>query len=311
MGMNSAIEWTHHTFNPWRGCSKVSPGCDNCYAERASKRNPKVLGIWGDDGQRVVAAEAYWKQPIKWDAAAKLAGERHRVFCASLADWLELRPELVMPRRALLDLIRTSPNLDFLLLTKRLENWRQALELSCTKPGDLTEWINQWLHGNAPENVWMGTSVENAQVLPRVTELMHVPARVRFLSVEPMIGPLKNINLSRIDWVICGGESGPDARPMHPDWARDLRDQCVTSKVAFFFKQWGEYEPVTPLYEGRDDSAENGRGELWSVDTRGRLYDDFDGQPNDLRTYQMERVGKKLAGRLLDGREWNEFPEVR
>src|SRR5690349_6943095 len=121
MGRDSAIEWTHHTFNPWRGCTKVSAGCAHCYAETWSKRNPKALGIWGDGGTRVIAAEAYWRQPLKWNAAAKAAGERHRVFCASLADVFEDRPELVESRERLLDVIYKTPDLDWLLLTKRPE----------------------------------------------------------------------------------------------------------------------------------------------------------------------------------------------
>lgn len=125
MAENSKIEWTNHTFNPWRGCQKVSPGCQHCYAETLSKRNPAVLGEWGPNGKRVIASEAHWRLPLKWNKAAKLAGERHRVFCASLADVFEDRPELVAPRVRLFHLISETPNLDWLLLTKRPENIRR------------------------------------------------------------------------------------------------------------------------------------------------------------------------------------------
>jgi len=119
MGQDSKIEWTHHTFNPWRGCTKVSPGCTNCYAETLSHRNPKVLGVWGDKGTRVVASDSMWREPIKWDREAREAGERRRVFCASLADVFEDREELDEPRFRLLRLIASTTNLDWLLLTKR------------------------------------------------------------------------------------------------------------------------------------------------------------------------------------------------
>ncbi len=127
MGEGSKIQWTHHTFNPWRGCTHVSPGCEHCYAEALSKRNPAQLGTWGAGGTRVVASEAYWKQPERWNRAAEAAGERHRVFCASLADVFEDRPELVEPRERLWRLIVATPHLDWLLLTKRPENIARLL----------------------------------------------------------------------------------------------------------------------------------------------------------------------------------------
>lgn len=333
MGQNSAIEWTHHTFNPWRGCTKVSPGCAHCYAETLSKRNPSVLGIWGDAGTRVVAAESYWREPWKWNTAARCletfdcnAGDhadccpqrpehRPRVFCASLADVFEDREELDRPRVRLLQVIRATPNLDWLLLTKRPQNVRHLLgrawNVSPSVPGSpIAELCDEWLSGRPPANVWLGTSVEDQQRADeRIPELLKVPAAVRFLSIEPLLGPVnllainddtpemwdalhgwkpyvgpEGVNTSRIDWVIVGGESGPQARPMHPQWARSIRDQCQAAGVPFFFKQWGEFVPAGQL-------PQTGINELRS-------------EPDET----IIRVGKKAAGRLLDGREWNEFP---
>lgn len=232
----SKIEWTHHTFNPWRGCTKVSAGCANCYAEKMSKRNPSVLGTWGKDGVRAVAAESYWRQAIKWNKDAEQAGERRRVFCASMADVFEGQDtmsenewkKLIPIRARLFRLITDTPNLDWLLLTKRPQYVNtHAL------------WFT--LSGCLPNNVWVGTSVEDQRAAGRIPALLNVPARVRFLSCEPLLGAIPNLNLSGIDWVIVGGESGPGARPMHPDWVRSIRDQCIAADVPFFFKQWGEY----------------------------------------------------------------------
>lgn len=183
------IEWTSYrrpdgsmvpgyTFNPWRGCTKVSAGCANCYAETMSKRNPEVLGIWGDNGTRAVATESYWRQPLKWNREAEKAGKRRRVFCASLADVFERRSELEQPRGGLFRLIAETPYLDWLLLTKRPEN------VNYLSPWGSEAW--PW-----PSNIWLGTSVENQeQADKRIPELLKVPARVRFLSCEPLLGPV-------------------------------------------------------------------------------------------------------------------------
>jgi protein gp37 len=150
------ISWTHHTFNPWRGCAKVSPGCAHCYAEAMAARSPAVLGEWGPGAARVVAAEGYWRQPYKWDREACEAGERRRVFCASLADVFEGRPDLAAPRERLWGLVRATPYLDWLLLSKRPEN------LGAMMP-----------HGDWP-NVWLGTSVEDRRRLGRVAQSAQV-----------------------------------------------------------------------------------------------------------------------------------------
>jgi protein gp37 len=323
MAANSKIEWTMHTFNPWRGCTKVSPGCANCYAEALSHRNPKVLGVWGDNGTRVVAAESAWREPLKWDRAAAAAGERHRVFCASLADVFEDRPELVKPRRRLWQLICATPHLDWLLLTKRPENINRMLG-----PRGLNFYA---VEGPVPcpqPNVWFGVSVEDqARADERIPLLLQTPAAVRFLSCEPLLGPVEFSDVTKrsdavaqlgkkalggIDWVIVGGESGHGARPMHPAWARSLRDQCQAAGVAFFFKQWGEYAPcpsadwhgLGPVGKPKQ-YAMSPSGELCG----GFLGKDFADQREAEGWRAVQLLGKHAAGRLLDGREWNELPE--
>lgn len=305
----SNIEWTTYTFNPWRGCTKVSDGCKNCYAETLSKRNPKVLGEWGPNGTRVVAIESYWKQPLRWNEEAKAVGERRRVFCASLADVFEDRPELHAPRERLFELIDSTPDLDWLLLTKRPQNIKK-LWPSFGWYDDQFRW----------PNIWIGTSVENQeQANKRIPELLKVPAAIRFLSCEPLLGRVELSNLSGwetrdavkwlgkpiltppggdgIHWVIVGGESGSGARPLHPFWALSLRDQCNAAGVNFFFKQWGEFVCArqVPL-EIMNDVASCPGAVLHNIERGSQTV--------------VYRAGKKAAGRLLDGREWNEVPEV-
>jgi protein gp37 len=288
---DSEISWTHHTFNPWWGCVKVSPGCEACYAETLSKRWGHK--IWGPakTTQRRLMSDDYWKQPLKWNAAAEKAGTRARVFCASMADVFEDHPGVTSSRIRLWDLIRETPMLDWLLLTKRPENILQMIP-------------DRW-RSHPRHNVWYGTSVENQEYADRrIPELLKVPAVVRFLSCEPLLGPVDifdylwesagpewagyNLAEPGIHWVIAGGESGPGARPMHPDWARSLRDQCSygSEHVAFHFKQWGEYLPLN------DRPA---------IEVHGKVIHD------DAR-FTWVRVGKKAAGRLLDGRTWDDFP---
>ena len=311
MGRNSSIEWTHHTFNPWIGCTKVSAGCQFCYAEeQMDKRWGKVK--WGPAGTRVRTSPAYWTQPMAWDKAAANAGERHRVFCASLADVFEERSDLVDWRAELTHLIRRCRNLDWLLLTKRPGRVNALLK-------EATGWEPQhWLHDN--RHVWIGTSVEHQDAAyERVPQLLGINAAVRFLSLEPLLGP---VDLHRsigglwlgpdgIGWGIVGGESGPHARPMSPAWARQLRDQLVGAGVPFLFKQWGEWAPNVPRTDVPD-------GARW-----GRVFPDgrWTEYPQDasvafptkaeLAGECMVRVGKKAAGRLLDGVEWSQFPNGR
>jgi protein gp37 len=325
MGADSKIEWCDHTFNPWIGCTKVSPGCVHCYAEGESKR--RGWAQWGKGKERHRTSASYWKQPMKWNREAEQrriqelhsvpAGVPHnfvkpRVFCASLADWLD--SEVPVEWLAdLLALIHATPNLDWLLLTKRPENFRNRIgrvENSLTEPLAAWYWLFHWLHyGGAPENVWLGVSVEDQKRADeRIPLLLETPAAVRFLSCEPLLGPVTlckgcpgcpndcgwtpGKNGYGIHWVIVGGESGPGARPMHPDWARSLRDQCIQADVPFFFKQWGEWVPADSYNEHLFSCA--GAHTYAKCDQHGAQY--------------MMRVGKKRAGRLLDDRSWNEFP---
>jgi len=232
MGQDSKIEWTHHTFNPWWGCVKVSDGCKHCYADTFSKRYGH--DIWGVDKPRRFFGDKHWNEPVKWNREAEKAGERRRVFCASMADVFEGREDCAPHRWRLFNLIETTPNLDWLLLTKRPENILNLLPTN-------------WLIDPRP-NVWLGTTVENQeQAGRRIPELLEAPAVVRFLSCEPLLGPVNLHEVTRnpfggipgIDWVIAGGESGHHARPMAEAWARDLRDQCNNAGIAFFMKQMG------------------------------------------------------------------------
>lgn len=275
MGANSKIEWTTHTFNPWWGCLKISEACKNCYAEAWAKRVGKQ--VWGLDAERRQFGDAHWREPLKWNTAAAGSLVRPRVFCASMADVFEDRDDLAASRARLWQLIEATPNLDWLLLTKRPASVRR-----------LAGWGSAW-----PENVWLGTTVELQkradELLPLLAE---IPARVRFISAEPLLGPLKLKDWlgNTIDWVITGGESGPKARPASPEWFRDLLRQCMQENVPFHFKQWGDWVP----------------GETVNLPAAKtvRIARASDGT-------QMLRVGKKVAGRVLDGAEWDGLPRAR
>lgn len=214
----------------------------------------------------------YWKQPIKWNEAARKAGKRARVFCASMADVFEDHPQVEPWRRRLWETIQMTPWLHWLLLTKRPENMRAMLP---------PNWIERPL-----PNVWLGTSAEDQRRFDeRIDALMSTPAAIHFLSCEPLLGPI-DTRRYKPAWIIVGGESGPGARPMHPDWARELRDQCEVKGIRYFFKQWGEYRPAT-------------------IDDPDRICGTI-GIASDMAI--LARVGKHAAGRLLDGRTWDEFP---
>jgi len=271
VGKNSKIEWTNHTFNPWWGCVKVSPACKFCYAEAWAKR----LGesVWGPKAERRFFGPKHWAEPLKWDREASAAGVRRRVFCASMADVFEDRPELTYWRASLWTLIDQTPNLDWLLLTKRAE-----------KIAELSPWGNNW-----PRNVWLGTTVENQDAAEeRLPHLLRTPAMIRFISAEPLLGPVDlSAWIAGLDWVITGGESGPRARPSSPAWFRDLLAQCVLASVPFHFKQWGDWAPGQDLLRTarvRTEAAPDGT--------------------------EMIRVGKKAAGRALDGATWDGLPSA-
>lgn len=348
MSENTLIEWADHTFNPWEGCQKVGPGCDHCYAEARNARfGGGQAANWGPGAPRRRTSPANWRKPLAWNRqrfmechacgwrgalAAEVIGcgrcgstdnlgdARQRVFCASLADVFDNEVDPAW-RAALFRLIADTPNLDWLLLTKRIGNVPNMLGDYRTVP--------------LLSNIWLGATVVNQAEADRdIPKLLAVPARVRFLSIEPMLGP---ISLSAIPvggghghhefdpvitgnvlqravpsdpsvhWVICGGESGPKARPMHPDWARSLRDQCNAACVPFLFKQWGEWrEPL----EGERFDTTMGRAQrvpAFIMSEAGTVHCFQNDQTREGGRVVL-RVGKKASGRLLDGREHNGFP---
>jgi protein gp37 len=231
MAENSKIEWTDHTFNPWIGCQKVSPGCDHCYAEAMmDHRYGRVK--WGPHGERVRTSKANWQKPIQWDAAAKNKGKRFRVFCASLADVFDNKAPKGA-REDLWALIRDTPNLDWLLLTKRPQNIVRML------PTD-------WASAANYKNVWLGTTCEDQKAYDeRWMWLQAIRAVCKFISYEPAIGPLRlTPGLPKPDWLICGGETGHGARYMKPEWAAGIKTDCRNYGVKFFMKQMTRKEPI-------------------------------------------------------------------
>lgn len=247
---DSKITWTTHTFNPWVGCQKVSEGCDLCYAEHLmDRRYHKVQ--WGPQGTRKRTSGAYWKSPFHWNRSAASSGRRDRVFCASLADWLDNKVPAIW-RHDLADLINATPNLDWLLLTKRIE---------------IFDRLAPWHRRNVPSNVWIGVSCETQEQFDRRYKYLDAINAIRFISYEPALGPLK-IGAARPDWIICGGESGSGARPMDPAWARALRAECDVLEIPFFMKQIG-----TDHHN-------------WPANIRGKG-DAIDEWPEDLRVQQF------------------------
>ncbi|MBH0115149.1 phage Gp37/Gp68 family protein [Novosphingobium sp. YJ-S2-02] len=270
MAKNSKIEWTTHTFNPWWGCVKMSPACKFCYAESWSKRLGK--NVWGINSERRLFGPKHWAEPLAWNRAALVTGERPRVFCASMADVFEDRRDLDGERAKLWELIGETAGLDWLLLTKRPD-------LAC----QLTPWGDNW-----PDNVWIGTTTEDQQWADhRLSSLARIPAKVRFISAEPLLGPVRLGPWSQyIHWVITGGESGPNARPSSPSWFRALLNECMAADIPFHFKQWGDWAPGQGLNLSKARHAAAADGTT------------------------MLRIGKKSAGRLLDGEQWNGLPKV-
>lgn len=283
MGQDSKIEWTHHTFNPWWGCVRVSKGCKYCYADTWARR--VGLDLWGPKADRRFFSDAHWKEPFKWNREAELEKQRRRVFCASMADVFENRRDLDPWRERLWPIIEATPMLDWLLLTKRPENI-----------ASLAPWKGDW-----PQNVWLGTTTENQHWADkRLDILMQHRAAVRFASCEPLLGSL---DLSRwlvnpfigrkerrgLNWVIAGGESGAKARPMVPLWAQQIRDDCKAASVPFHFKQWGHWVPEEIAGPGKKQKVQvfNAKGE----------------------PITLIGMGKSAAGRALDGEFWDGVPD--
>jgi protein gp37 len=255
VGKDSKIEWTTHSFNSWHGCQRVSPGCEHCYAESLSRRWGK--DIWGPPRttERQTMSDAYWRAPLKWDKEAAKAGARARVFCASMADVFEDHPQVRSERSRLIGLINLTHNLQWLLLTKRPQNVMSMLEAALGDSGDLGVTAAEWL-ALMGDRVWVGTSVEDQQRADeRIPHLMQVPATIRFLSAEPLLGPV-DLWAARyrnpdgaftgavgtwgarwMDWVIVGAESAAHARPMQLSWAADIVRDCKAAGVPVFVKQ--------------------------------------------------------------------------
>lgn len=283
MAKDSRIEWTHHTFNPWWGCVKVSDACDNCYAEAWAKR----LGadVWGAKNDRRFFGDAHWKEPLKWNAEAKNEGVRRRVFCASMADVFEKNPILVPHRQRLLDLIAATPHLDWLLLTKRIHGVRKLLPKGY----------------EFPSNVWLGATVENQVVANKMIKylLEFESPSVRFLSCEPLLSDLNlkpylipNAKGIKLNWVITGGESGAGSRPMNPEWPANIQKQCAEANVPFHFKQWGHWAPIELV---KDSITKNTRIEI--IGSKEHIV-------------SIAAIGKGKAGRSLSGKYWDQFPKT-
>ncbi len=380
MAERSSIEWCDATFNPWIGCTKVSPACDHCYAERNFDHRLHVVQ-WGAGQQRKRTGAKNWRLPARWNKNAcwflqcndcgwrgdsrgsfckhchstDTTPARRRVFCASLADVFdnEVDPQW---RADLFRLIEATPNLDWLLLTKRI--------------GNASEMMFRARGGHLPllPHLWLGATICNQTEADRdIPRLLATPAAVRFVSIEPMMGPIDLQSMrggtqwigghrgctgmhhgdgSRecpselhhhhdercgrgLDWVIVGGESGPKARPMHPEWARSLRDQCAAAGVAFLFKQWGEWGPssIDDVPSRFSDPALSqfrvistcgfvcevnfGAALLHRPQTHPKCFPNAEHSDAICEPCFVRRIGKKAAGRLLDGVEHNGFPGVR
>lgn len=336
MANHSKIEWTGRTWNPVSGCTKISAGCDNCYAERLAERFRGTIGHPYEQGFDLVLHPERLDQPGRWRKPSL-------VFVCSMADLFHKD----VPREFIdrvFDAMEAAPRHQYQLLTKRSSLMR--------------DYVNARWRGDPPAHIWLGVSVENQQAASRVVHLLNTNAAVRFLSCEPLLGPLRltsiDVNgdsevnalvrtqwgeeierwrcsspdwqdefcdwyglsempnpgaymMPAIDWVIAGGESGPGARPMHPDWARSLRDQCQAPGVPFFFKQWGDWFPgeIEDMADGI-----NGLSAFPDIE-HDRTADTWEGKwrHSQIEGAGMLRVGKKRAGRHLDGCTHDDFPK--
>lgn len=303
--MSTGIEWADETWNPLVGCSKVSEGCDNCYAIGASARmiaNPKVDAYGGtvEDGDWTGALNLLHDrldQPLRWKRP-------RRIFVNSMSDLFH--PDVPAEFQAKVwATMSMAPQHRFMILTKRprqmqfVEHPAFRLEVNAER---LRRGVSVLPDSALPDgsyswplrNVWLGTSIELDKYTFRADYLRTTPAAVRFLSLEPLLGPLPSLDLTGIDWVIVGGESGSNARPMHPDWVRNIEELCHTAinppqYIPFFFKQWGAWAPWT---------GESGVDMSWVPPADGAV----------AGTVRMARVGKRAAGRVIDGRTWDEEP---
>ena len=222
MADSTTIEWTNSTWNPVTGCTKISAGCDNCYAERFSERFRGVKGHPFEMGFDLTLRAERLEQPLRWRQA-------RMIFVNSMSDLFHKRVPLHFVDRVF-EVMEIASWHTFQVLTKRSSRMRDYVRARYGISG-------------APAHVWLGVSVEDSRKLSRVRHLVQTPVPIRFLSIEPLLGPINQLQLDHIGWVIVGGESGPRARAMEPDWVREIRDQCKAANVPFFFKQWGGVRP--------------------------------------------------------------------
>lgn len=318
MGDKTGIEWTDATWNPVTGCDKVSPGCDHCYAEMFAERWRGTRGHYFETGFDVQLRPDKLGLPLRWT-------KPRRIFVNSMSDLFHDKvPDEYIAR--VFAVMALAPQHTFQVLTKRHGRMRSllssddfrsevtqtfvgwAVEDLSLKTGHLESATGDWW---PLPNVWLGVSAEDQKRADlRIPALLDTPAAVRFVSAEPLLGPIDLHGdpigkdsvfwIGHLDWVIVGGESGPGARPMHPDWARSMRDQCVDAGVPFLFKQWGEHRIAIP---GQD---------TWDKVESIPLSPDVPMEPGvDIGPWAyMRRVGKKRAGRELDGRTWDQYPEA-
>ena len=326
MGKTTGIEWTDSTWNPIRGCSRVSEGCRNCYAESIAARfsgigrpyrglaSFKIIGK-GTPGERlephwtgeVRFIEEHLEDPLHWK-------EPKKIFVNSMSDLFHpgVKDEWLV---AITDVMARAPQHTYQILTKRPDRMRTFLEVGLSCAADFERTFSQrW----PPPNWWFGVSVENEETAEyRIPILAECPAPVRFVSYEPALGPISFANIAMkinkdnrfitppFEWLICGGESGPHARPMHPDWAKSARDYCYAVGIPFFFKQWGEFSPEGPVKSRQCAVAYKTGRTVEPV-----ILDKFPfGDGSDGGWQVMYHVGKHNAGSNLDGVEWKEFPK--
>lgn len=341
----TAIEWTGETWNPVTGCDQTSPGCDNCYALALAKRL-KAMGQpkYQTDGDPATSGPGFGVTCHPQELTRPLGWRRPRtVFVNSMSDLfhadvperfiVQVWAAMALTRRHTYQVLTKRPQrmaevvadlseLDGPMFEERVDEQAELL--------DGVEWAHgiEWASSEYPTsgevrwlpNVWLGTSIESDRYTFRADYLRRTPAAVRFLSLEPLLGPLPSLDLTMIDWVIIGGESGRNARPMHPDWVRDIRDQCVARGIPLFFKQWGHWSPVAPVHPDFDDQ---GQVDAWeALDYEDQLIalepgggipqtispDRCDHQPA-AGSWWMAPDGKKAAGRTLDGIIWSQSPE--
>ena len=338
--MATKIEWTDETWNPITGCTQISEGCQNCYAKRMANRLKGRCGYDADNPFKITQHPERLDQPLRWKKPRK-------IFVCSMGDLFhpEIRSDFI---EVMFGIMSFLPQHTFLVLTKRpwqaeaffrnrtLAQCRQQIYWYFDDGVGPTEEEVESSCGAWPlPNVWIGVTCETqARADERIPILLQIPAAVRYVSVEPMLGPIKLehyfpeydyrptyeyfriaygldsnkpvIVRSGLDWVICGGETGPGARPMHPDWVRSLRDQCQAAGVPFFFKSWGDWQDGSALDTNAKHMIVLNNGE--TVEPGHELSITQREKWQYLRACMMSRVGKKNAGRLLDGQQWNEYP---